>query len=56
LEAAVRKSEKNRYLKSGLAKVDGLHLNKKGYRALDLIIVPTLEKIDWNMIYSSRIN
>jgi hypothetical protein len=56
LEATVRKSEKNRFLKGGLAKVDGLHLNKKGYHALDLIVKPTLEKIDWNIKYNSRIN
>ena len=47
LEQAVHKSEKNRYLRSGLAKIDGLHLNKKGYQSLDKIVVPTLEKVSW---------
>ena len=49
LEKAVRKSEKNRYIKSGLAKIDGLHLNKKGYRTLDKIVIPTLEKVNWEI-------
>jgi len=47
LERAVRKSEKDRYLRSKLAKIDGLHLNKKGYRVLDQIVIPTLEKVQW---------
>jgi len=48
LEQAVHKSTKNRYLKSKLAKIDGLHLNKKGYQALDKIVIPTLEKANWD--------
>ena len=47
LEQAVRKSEKDRYLRSKLAKMDGLHLNKKAYRVLDQIVIPTLEKVQW---------
>lgn len=47
LEQAVRKSEKDRYLRSKLAKIDGLHLNKKAYRVLDQIVIPTLEKVQW---------
>ena len=49
LEQAVHKSEKNRYLKSGLAKIDGLHLNKKGYKTLDKIVMPTLENVNWRI-------
>jgi len=49
LEQAVHKSAKNRYLRSGLAKIDGLHLNKKGYKALDKIVIPTLEKVNWEI-------
>ncbi len=47
LEKALRKGEKNRYLRSRFAKVDGLHLNKKGYQALDSLVLPLLEKVDW---------
>ena len=47
LEQAVRKSEKDRYLRSGLAKVDGLHLNIKGYQILDQIVIPTIGKVNW---------
>jgi hypothetical protein len=47
LEQAVRKSEKNRYLRSGLAKVDGLHLNKKAYQILDQMVIPTLTSVNW---------
>lgn len=49
LEQAVRKSEKNRYLRSGLAKVDGLHLNKKAYQILDQMVIPTLSKVNWKL-------
>ena len=49
LEKAVRKSEKNRYLKSELAKVDGLHLNTRGYQILDQIVIPALEKVNWEI-------
>jgi hypothetical protein len=49
LERAVRKSEKNRYLRSGLAKVDGLHLNKKAYLILDQVVIPTLSRVNWEI-------
>lgn len=49
LEHAVRKSDKNRYLRSRLAKLDGLHLNKKGYQILDQIVLPTLSKVNWEI-------
>jgi hypothetical protein len=48
-EQAVRESEKNRYLKSGLAKVDGLHLDKKAYQILDQLVIPTLSKVNWEI-------
>ncbi len=47
LEAAVRISEKDRYLRSDLATVDGLHLNQKGYQILDRIVVSAIEKVNW---------
>ena len=47
LEKTVRISEKNRYLRSDLATVDGLHLNQKGYQLLDQIVIPTIEKVNW---------
>ncbi len=47
LEAALRKSPKNRSLRSGLARVDGLHLKPKAYVYLDGILPPLLEKIPW---------
>lgn len=47
LEKAVRKSDKNRYLRSRWAKIDGLHLNKKGYQVIDRIVIPTLHEADW---------
>lgn len=43
LEKAVRKSDRNRFLAGRLAKVDGLHLNRKAYLVLDPIVAPTLE-------------
>jgi hypothetical protein len=48
LEKAVRVSEKSRYLRSSLAKVDGLHLNNAGYQNIDQIVRPTLEKVNWD--------
>ncbi len=48
LEAAVRKNEKNRFLRSRFAKIDGLHLNEKGYRVLDATVIATLEGIHWD--------
>lgn len=47
LEAAVRYSEKNRYLREDFARVDGLHINKKAYKMLDQIVIPTLETVNW---------
>jgi hypothetical protein len=48
LEAAVRRSGTERYLRGDLATIDGLHLNKKAYRILDRIVIPTLNPINWN--------
>ncbi|MHA1382019.1 MAG: hypothetical protein ACTSRG_26915 [Candidatus Helarchaeota archaeon] len=47
LEGAVRYSEKNRYLREDLAKIDGLHLNSKAYKALDKIVISTLKRLNW---------
>lgn len=47
LEAALRYSEKNRYLREDLAKLDGLHINEKAYKILDKIVIPTLDAIKW---------
>lgn len=47
LEKALRYSEKNRYLREDFAKLDGLHLNRKAYRILDKIVIPTLEGVYW---------
>ncbi|MHA1291998.1 MAG: hypothetical protein ACTSQJ_04950 [Promethearchaeota archaeon] len=47
LEEALRYSEKNRYLREDLARLDGLHLNCKAYEILDKIVIPCLEKINW---------
>ncbi len=44
LEAAVRYSETNRFLKENLARLDGLHLNSVAYDYLDKIVIPTLQK------------
>jgi len=48
LEKALRKGDKTRFLRSRFAKVDGLHLNKRGYQALDAQVLPLLGKVDWN--------
>ena len=47
LEGAVRYSEKNRYLREDLARLDGLYLNRKVYKILDQIVIPTLETVNW---------
>jgi hypothetical protein len=47
LEAAVRYSEKNRFLRENLAKADGLHINGKAYNILDQIVISTLKKVNW---------
>lgn len=48
LEAAVRYSEKNRFLREDLAHIDGLHVGSKAYKLLDQIVIPTLETVDWD--------
>jgi hypothetical protein len=47
LEAALHYSDKNRYLREDFARRDGLHLNSKAYKALDQIIIPVLDKVNW---------
>lgn len=47
LEASVRYSEANRFLRSDLARLDGLHLKPKAYALLDRIILPTLAQVSW---------
>ena len=47
LERAVRQSEKSRYLRTAFAKIDGLHLGKEGYAALDGAVMMTLKSIAW---------
>ena len=47
MEAALRYSETNRYLRESFAKLDGLHLNGTGYVYLDRIVIPTLNKVRW---------
>lgn len=47
LEAAVRYSGANRFLREDFGRVDGLHLNRKAYKAIDQIVIPTLEKVNW---------
>lgn len=47
LEASLRYSEKNRYLREDLARIDGLHVNRKAYGILDQIVIPTLETVGW---------
>ena len=47
LEGAVRYSEKNRFLREDLAKLDGLHINTKAYAILDQIVISGLETVKW---------
>jgi hypothetical protein len=47
LEAAVRRSDIKRSLRSSLAKVDGLHLKPQAYLILDKIVLPTLAQVDY---------
>ena len=42
LEAALRRSEKDRHLRSDLARLDGLHLKPPAYSLLDRIVLPTI--------------
>ena len=46
LEAAARRSEKKRSLRSDLAKVDGLHLKPKAYAFLDQAVWAALAQLD----------
>jgi len=46
LEAALRHSEKKRYLRGNFARIDGLHLNKKGYKILDQIVIPLIKSVN----------
>lgn len=45
LEKVLRVSEKERYLKFELAQSDGLHLNKRGYDAIDQVVLTVLSNI-----------
>jgi len=45
LEAPLRISTTDRFLRDDLTKGDGLHLNAEAYKLLDCIVIPTLEKI-----------
>jgi len=47
LEEALRISCSDRHLNAKFAKKDGLHLNERGYKELDKIVIPTLNKIEW---------
>jgi lysophospholipase L1-like esterase len=47
LEAAVRVSPEDRYLRNELSSGDGLHLNNEAYKILDAIVLPTLEQVQW---------
>ena len=42
LEAATRRSARSRYLRSGLARIDGLHLKPAAYPRLDSVVWPAL--------------
>jgi len=44
LESAVRYSKKNRFLREDLAKIDGLHLNRKAYNILDKVLIEIVEQ------------
>jgi hypothetical protein len=44
MEAAVRYSEENRFLREDFAKIDGLHINSMAYESLDRIVIPALKK------------
>ena len=46
LEAAVRRSAAKRFLRSDLAKVDGLHLKPQAYPFLDRAVWPALAQVD----------
>jgi hypothetical protein len=44
MEAAVRYSVENRFLREDFAKIDGLHINSMAYESLDWIVIPALKK------------
>lgn len=46
LEAALRYRSENRYLREDLAKLDGLHINRKAYDILDQLVIQILDKVD----------
>jgi hypothetical protein len=46
MEAAVRYSETNRFLREDMAKIDGLHVNSLAYKSLDKIVIPALESAE----------
>jgi hypothetical protein len=48
LEASLRYSRKNRFLREDLGRLDGLHINSKAYGILDQTLIQTLDKIDWS--------
>jgi hypothetical protein len=43
----VRYSEKNRFLREDLARLDGLHINAKAYTILDQIVISALKTVNW---------
>jgi len=47
LEAAVRTSAADRHLNGRYAFRDGLHLNAKAYRELDIIVIPAVSKVEF---------
>jgi lysophospholipase L1-like esterase len=47
MEDALRYSEMNRFLREDFAKLDGLHVNTKGFVNLDRIVIPTLKNVRW---------
>jgi hypothetical protein len=49
LEAALRYSSENRYLREDLARIDGLHINSKAYKILDKIVIPALDLLNWKL-------
>ena len=47
LEAALRTSSCDRHLNGRYAKIDGLHVNEKAYRELDMIVIPAMNKVEF---------
>jgi len=54
LEKALRISDTDRRLRADFDGGDGLHLNSNAYAKLDQIVMPTLEKVDWNRFIRVR--